>query len=181
MSDVLDRYRSLADEFGLRVNGVTAESWENQSPCTEWKARDVVTHVVGVHRHFLAGLNGTEEPTGEPEDLPAAWASARADIEQALADPDKATAVVESPFGQMPFEALVGRLLAVDLLVHTWDLARATGQDEAINDEFSGYALAGLRPLDGMIRGPGMFEPALEPPFGANNAEQLLSFLGRRV
>ena len=181
MSDVLDRYRSLADAVGARVNGVTETDWDRQSPCTEWKARDVVAHVIGVHRHFLAGLDGTDEPTAELGDLPAAWAAARADIEEALSDPDRATAIVESPFGQLPFEALVGRLLSVDLLVHTWDLARATDQDETINEEFSAQALSGLRPLDGMIRGPGMFEPALEPPVGASNQVQLLSFLGRRV
>lgn len=181
MSDVLDRYRILADDFGERVNGATETDWDSQSPCTEWKARDVVTHVIGVHRHFLAGLDGTEEPTDEPGDLVAAWASARADIEEALSDPDRSTTIVESPFGQMPFEALVGRLLSVDVLVHTWDLARATGQDETINEEFSANALSGLTPLDGMIRGPGMFEPALDPPLGANHQVQLLSFLGRKV
>ena len=181
MSDVLDRYRMLADDFGKRVSGVAEEGWDSQSPCTEWKARDVVAHVVGVHRHFLAGLEGGEEPTGDPGNLPTAWTSARADIEEALSDPDRSTTIVESPFGQMPFEALVGRLLSVDLLVHTWDLARATGQDETINEEFSGYALSGLTPLDGMIRGPGMFEPALDPPLGAGHQEQLLSFLGRKV
>jgi uncharacterized protein (TIGR03086 family) len=181
MSDVLDRYRILADDFGARIKGVTEEGWDNQSPCTEWKARDVAAHVIGVHRHFLAGLDGTDEPSGDPGDLVAAWEAARADIEEALSDPDRATAIVESPFGQMPFEALVGRLLSVDTLVHTWDLARATGQDETINEEFSSHALSGLAPLDGMIRGPGMFEPAIDPPLGASSQVQLLSFLGRRV
>lgn len=180
MSDVLDRYRILADDFSARVNGVAESGWDAQSPCTEWKARDVVAHVIGVHRHFLAGLDGTEEPTGDPGELTAAWASTRADIEAALADPDRSTSLVESPFGTMPFEALVGRLMSVDILVHTWDLARATGQDERINDEFCGHALSGMRPLDGMIRGPGMFDPAVEPT-SSDNQTQLLSFLGRRV
>ncbi|MGH8999816.1 MAG: TIGR03086 family metal-binding protein [Acidimicrobiia bacterium] len=180
MSDVLDRYRILADDFDRRVAGA-AGAWDRQSPCDEWTAGDVVAHVVGVHRHFLCGLDGTEEPTDEPDDVAAAWADARVDLEAALADPDRSTRAVESPFGHMPFEQLVGRLLSVDLLVHTWDLARATGGDEAINEEFSGFALSGLRPLDGQFRGPGMFKPAIDPPAGADNRTQLLSFLGRQV
>jgi len=181
MSDVLDRYRLLADDFTTVVDGATETAWDNQSPCTEWKARDVAAHVIGVHRHFLAGLDGTDEPTADPGDLGEAWRSTRAELEAALADPDRSTTVVESPFGQMPFEALVGRLLSLDLLIHTWDLARATGQDEAINEELSGHALAGMKPLDGMIRGPGMFGAAVEAPAGASNRVQLLSFLGRTV
>ena len=36
-------------------------------------------------------------------------------------------------FGEQPFESLVGRLLCADTLIHTWDLARATGQPEALD------------------------------------------------
>ena len=33
-------------------------------------------------------------------------------------------------FGEQTFESLVGRLVCSDTLIHTWDLARATGQVE---------------------------------------------------
>jgi uncharacterized protein (TIGR03086 family) len=127
MSEVLDRYRALADDFSARVNTVPAAAWSNQSPCEEWTARDVVTHVIGIHRHFLSILDGTPEPSGDPGDVVAAWTAVRSDVETALADPDRAGRVVETPFGTMPFEVLVGRFMSVDLLVHTWDLSRARG------------------------------------------------------
>ena len=46
MSDLLDRYRHLADGFTARVEAVPEGAWDNASPCDEWKARDIVGHLV---------------------------------------------------------------------------------------------------------------------------------------
>jgi uncharacterized protein (TIGR03086 family) len=177
--EVLDRYRALADDFSARVNTVPAAAWSNQSPCEEWKARDVVGHVIGIHRHFLSVLDGTPEPSGDPGDVVAAWTAVRSDVETALADPDRAGRVVETPFGTMPFEVLVGRVMSVDLLVHTWDLSRATGLDERINADAVGHAYEGLKPMDAMLRGQGMFKDKVTPPAGADLQTEFLCFLGR--
>jgi uncharacterized protein (TIGR03086 family) len=179
MSEVLDRYRALADDFSARVNAVPAADWANQSPCEEWQARDVVAHVIGIQRHFLSILDGTPEPSGDPGDIVAGWAATRSDVETALADPDQAGRVVETPFGAMPFETFVGRVLSVDLLIHTWDLSRATGLDERINADAVGHAYEGLKPMDAMMRGPGMFKDKVTPPPGADLQTEFLCFLGR--
>jgi uncharacterized protein (TIGR03086 family) len=178
---MLDSYRKLADDFGSRVNSVPDAAWDNQSPCPEWKARDVVAHVAGVARHFVSVASGTPEPTDAPDDVKAAWTVARAEVEAALADPDRAAAVVESPFGPMPFEQLVGNIVCVDMLVHTWDLARAAGLDERLDQGTVAHAFEALKPLDANLRGPGLFAPAVEPPAGADQQTQFLSFLGRKV
>ncbi|MGH3867447.1 MAG: TIGR03086 family metal-binding protein [Pseudonocardiaceae bacterium] len=179
MSEALDRYRALADDFSARVNTVPAAAWSNQSPCEEWKARDVVAHVIGVQRHCLSVLDGTPEPSGDPGDVVSAWAAARSDVETALADPDRAGRVVESPFGKMPFEVLVGRFVSTDLLVHTWDLSRATGLEERINADAVAHAYAGLKPMDAMLRGSGMFKDKVPPPAGADLQTEFLCFVGR--
>jgi uncharacterized protein (TIGR03086 family) len=179
MSDLLDRYRALADDFSARVNTVPAAAWSNQSPCEEWTARDVVTHVIGIHRHFLSVLDGTPEPSSDPGDVVPAWAAARSDVETALADPERAGRVVETPFGAVPFEVFVGRFMSVDLLVHTWDLSRATGLDERLNADAVVHAYEGLKPMDAMLRGPGMFRDKVTPPAGADLQTEFLCFLGR--
>jgi uncharacterized protein (TIGR03086 family) len=179
MSEVLDRYRTLADDFSARVNTVPAASWSNQSPCEGWTARDVVAHVIGVHRHFLSILDGTPEPSGDSGDVVAAWVAVRSEVETALADPDRAGRVVETPFGAMPFEVFVGRVLSVDLLVHTWDLSRATGLDERINADAVSDAYEGLKPMDAMLRGPGRFKDKVMPPAGSDLQTEFLCFLGR--
>ena len=50
MTDVQDQYRDVSKGFDAAVNAVTPDAWGTQSPCEEWKARDVVAHVVAGHR-----------------------------------------------------------------------------------------------------------------------------------
>ena len=182
MSDVLDRFRLLADDFSARVSEVPDTAWGKQSPCPEWTARDVVAHVTGNARRFASLVEAAEDvPVGPDEDVAAAWAEARGKVESALADPDKAGKIVPSPFGDMPFEAIIGRFMCTDTLVHTWDLARAVGLDERINADAAAHAHEGLAPMDAMLRGPGRFGPAVTPPDGADAQTKLLCFLGREV
>ncbi|HEV7861678.1 MAG TPA: TIGR03086 family metal-binding protein [Acidimicrobiia bacterium] len=182
MSDLLDRYRRLADGFTARVEAVPDGAWDNSSPCEEWKARDVVGHVAGLSKHFVAVINGVEPPAPAPLDDPVtAWAEARAGVEAVLADPDQAGSIVETPMGDMPFEVLMGQFGCMDLLIHTWDLARAAGLDESIDPDAAANAYEMLKPMDEMLRGPGIFKPAIEPPADADIQTKLLSFLGRQV
>jgi uncharacterized protein (TIGR03086 family) len=182
MSDLLDRYRHLADGFTARVEAVPEEAWDNASPCDEWQARDIVGHVAGLSKHFIAVINGEEPPAPAPIGDPvSAWAEARAGVEAVLADPDRAGRIVETPMGEMPFEVVMGQFGCMDLLIHTWDLARATGGDERIDADAAARAYEALKPMDDMLRGPGLFKPAVEAPAGADTQVQLLSFLGRQV
>jgi hypothetical protein len=50
-----------------------------------------------------------------------------------------------------------------------------------IDADAAAQAYEALKPMDAMLRGPGMFKPAVEPPAGADTQTELLSFLGRQV
>jgi len=65
--------------------------------------------------------------------------------------------------------------------VHSWDIARATGQDERLDPAGVAYAFEMLRPNDEALRGPGSFGPKIEPPPDADEQTRFLCFLGRRV
>jgi uncharacterized protein (TIGR03083 family) len=81
MSEVSERYRTIADAFTTRVEGVRPDQWSTQTPCTEWTARDLLEHVVVVHRMALAGLAGTEPAQPAPDDdLVAAWRADSAEV-----------------------------------------------------------------------------------------------------
>ncbi len=67
-----------------------------------------------------------------------------------------------------------------DALAHMWDFARATGQDETLDDEAVESALAKMTPFDDLLRGPSMFGPKVAPPSDADAQTQLLCFLGRQ-
>jgi uncharacterized protein (TIGR03086 family) len=182
MSEVIDRYTKLADEFGKRVEAAADDAWDRTTPCSDWKARDVVKHVTDTQRQLAWRLNGNE---GAPDPAPAdidpkrLWRESYAAAKEALNQPGALEKAVPGPMGDMPAEMAVGRFFATDVLVHTWDLARAVGGDERLDADAVAQAYKGLQPMDAMIRMPGVFGPKVESAADADEQEQFLNFLGR--
>lgn len=180
MTEVSDHYRAIADGFQTRLFGVSASGWSSASPCGEWTARAVAVHVIDTHRRVRAALGDVSFEHVDPDDeLRAEWTSATEAIRAALMDESLASKTVGGMFGEQPFESLVGRLLCADTLIHTWDLARATGQDDRLDEEAAERALEFLTPIDEGIRRPGGFAPKLTPAPGADAQARLLAFAGR--
>lgn len=179
--EVIQRVTGLIQGFDARVRAVDASSWANQSPCGEWTARDVVVHVANNLSRVGGLLAGTEPvDVASDADITVAWDAARAQFLTGIATGDLSTSL-PGPFGPMPAEQLIGRLMSNDILVHTWDLARAVGGDERLDQAVAEAAYSGLLPLDAMIRQPGIFDAKVDPPEGADSQTKLLCFLGRRV
>jgi uncharacterized protein (TIGR03086 family) len=185
MSEVCDRYGTIASGFTERLGGVRPERWLDPTPCADWCARDLVVHVVNTHRRVLATLDQSEPAVisaDEPDrKLLLGWADARRGVLDALLDEARADQTVGGMFGEQPFSSLVGRLLCADTLIHTWDLARATGQDERLDPDAVAQALAFLLPIDEAIRRPGGFNPKIQPAPDADEQTKLLNFAGRAV
>ena len=182
MSEVSERYAKIADGFTTRLEGVSPDQWSAPTPCTEWTARDLVGHVIATHRRVMAALDGTEPaPVNPAADHMQDWATAKGAVGEALDDRSKATQTVSGIFGEQPFESLVGRLLCTDTLIHTWDLARGTGQQEDLDPVAVTKAMEFLTPIDDAIRGPGRFASKIEPSPGAGDQTRLLNFSGRAV
>jgi uncharacterized protein (TIGR03086 family) len=172
----------VADGFGRRLAGVRDDQWAASTPCTDWDVRALVSHVIATHERVAATVTGSTPREPDPEgDLDAQWSEASASIAGALDDPDLASKTVGGMFGEQPFESLVGRLLCADTLFHTWDLARATGQDEHLDAEAVQNALEFLEPIDDAIRRPGGFAPKIDAPADASTQSRFLNFGGRAV
>ena len=182
MSDAATRYATVADGFQRRLESVPSDRWSSPSPCPDWSARDVATHVVDTTRGVLARLDGSEPATiGPDEDVVLAWKSTRAEVESALADQARAGTTISGGLGEQRWDELVATMLCADTLIHTWDLAVATGQDDRLDPEAVSAATAFLTPNDEMLRRPGGFGPKLEPPADADEQARLLAFVGRQV
>ena len=177
---IIDQVTTLNHAFDARVQAASADSWGNQSPCAEWKARDVVVHVANNLSGIGAGLGGAEgHEVCADEDIVAAWNRSRDSFLGVLPTADLSTSL-PGPFGPMPAEQLIGRLISTDVLVHTWDLARSVGGDEALDAESVVQAYSGLKPMDAMIRSGTAFGPKIEVT-DAGLQTEFLSFLGRAV
>ena len=181
--DIKQRITTLVEGFDQRVQTTDESAWDNQSPCADWKARDVVGHVAGNLGRIAAGINGatTPPPVFDPTgDVKQQWNQTRDAFLQAVETGDLSR-VVPGPAGEMPIEQMIGRFIANDVMVHTWDLARAVGGDERLDPEMVKGAYAGMKPMDEMIRRPGTFGPKREAPAGADLQDEFLAFLGREV
>src|SRR5688500_5328371 len=96
MDEIKIRYKKHADQFEAKIVAVEPGQWANQSPCAEWTARDVVSHIVDMHAAMLRPVGRSLSPAPSVADNPlAAFRAARADVEAVLADP--ALAGQESP------------------------------------------------------------------------------------
>jgi uncharacterized protein (TIGR03086 family) len=181
MSDTADRYRTLAAAFEAKVAGVGPEDWSNPSPCAEWTARDVVGHVVDVHGMMLRPLGIGLSPAPSVADDPlGAFRAARADLQGVLDDPDRADTAYDGMFGRTSVSATVDQFMAFDLVVHGWDLARATGQDETIPEGEVDRVLAFVdRMGTSTLQENGVTGPAVAVPDGAPKQARMLGLLGR--
>ena len=84
-------------------------------------------------------------------------------------------------FGEMPVAGLAG-FRFVDLIVHAWDLAKATEQDTDLAPDLCEAALAMSRQrMTGMDRANMPFKDEVPVPGDAPAADRLAGFLGRQV
>jgi len=182
MTEVQDRYQLVSNGFDAAVRAVTPDKWEAPSPCEQWRARDVVAHVVEGHRGVIAAVRGGEsDPLGADEDPRQAWENASRVIDEIAGDAEALAQEIDGPTGKMPAGEIIGRFVTMDLLVHTWDLARTVGADERLDEDSVRHAYEALKPMDAMIRQPNIFGPKLEPPVGADLQTEFLYFLGRQA
>jgi uncharacterized protein (TIGR03086 family) len=182
MTEISERYERRASAFIDKVAATAPEQWDAPSPCEDWTARDVVRHVVetqGVFQGFVGREMG-ELPSVDDDPEGAVRAATGRTLSD-LNDPDRAAETFEGMMGTSSFEDAVDRFLAADLVIHGWDLARATGQDDTIHPTDLAEMREAVKafPAEAM-RGPGAFGPEVEVPDDASDQDKLLGFLGRR-
>jgi uncharacterized protein (TIGR03086 family) len=176
------RYAAVSGAFDRRVRAVPADRWDSPAPCEGWVARDIVRHLYEWVPSVLApgGVVFTKA-LGDPDDPVASWAALHDALGAALDDPAIAAHEFDAgPPGTMTVEHAIDMLVVGDLFVHTWDLARATGLDETLDAEFAAAMLAGMEPMDAMLRASGHFGPRVEVSPDADPVTRLIAFTGRR-
>jgi uncharacterized protein (TIGR03086 family) len=183
MSENSDKYRRAIAGLSAVVDAVPDDRWSASSPCDGWTARHVVAHVINGTRSVSVldtGVAGDyDDPVAAAGDDPAGNFAKARDLALAALRDDNLAAVVASPMGDMPLDQMIGMFLTTDLLIHTWDLARAAGVDVTLDAGLVQETYNALLPLDAMIRMPNVFGPKVEPPPGADMQTKLICFTGR--
>ena len=181
LSDVpAERHQKIAGAFTDRVLGTLR--WDAPAPVGGWVARDVVRHLTQWLPDFLAASAGVDLARGPAvdQDPVGAW-QIQCDAVQALLD-DSSTAsrVLSNPHGgELPLERAVDQFYTADVFMHTWDLARATGQDDRLDPDFCADLLAGMEQMEEAMRSSGQYGARVPVPDDADVQTRLLGFIGR--
>lgn len=166
MADGLgERHLLVCRRFGESVRAADGK-WDHRSPCEAWDARGVLEHVIGFHDVLLLRPLGLkpDRPRDDPE---RRWELTYRQLEKALELDIGADAAAMLPN------------VTRDVLIHTWDLARAVGADDRLDTRWCEQFFAALPNDAGALSASGMFDPPIAVAGQADVQSKLLARLGR--
>lgn len=170
-----DRHRMLAERFLAIADGV--QDWDAPSPVVEWTAADIVEHM-----SWLPGLLGsmgvelTVPEAGSALDRLRAQTQA---VEALLAAPDADRLVDTHMFGMLPLTQVIDQFYCFDLFAHSWDLARASGQDAELDADYAAGAYAGMSAMGPALHESGQFGTPQPVADDAPPQDKLVALIGR--
>jgi uncharacterized protein (TIGR03086 family) len=179
----LQEWDEVAGAFTARVDGAEPTSWDSPAPVDGWSARDVVRHLLEWFPGFLEAGSGVrlQVSTSVDVDPVAAWHELADGVRALLADPATSGKVLsDRHVGDVPLDRAVSQFFTADVFMHTWDLARATGQDDTLDPDRCAALLAGMEPIEEVMRESGQYGPVVhDVPADADPQTRLLAFIGR--
>jgi uncharacterized protein (TIGR03086 family) len=120
-----------------------------------------------------AGPSVDDDPVG-------AWRVQTDAVQALLDDASSAERTYDFPhIGTMSLGQATDMIYTADVFMHRWDLARATGQDETMDPDKCAEMLAGMLPMDDVLRRSGQYGPSVEVADDADVQTKLLAFIGR--
>jgi uncharacterized protein (TIGR03086 family) len=160
--------------------GVRPDQLADPTPCTQWSVQQLVEHMVGSTDYLLGATGSAPSARSAPANIED-YRSGVAQVLEALGRPGALDRWCASPLG---FEWSVAEATAgtfMDNLIHTWDLAVATGQDRRLDDELVQPCVEMFLPeMPERGRAAGMVGPAMAVPPEAAAQDRLLGAMGRR-
>lgn len=174
---------AVCRRFGEVVRAARGK-WNRRSPCDAWDARGVLEHVIGFHDVLLLRPLGLK-PDRPRDDPQQRWELTYGQLTKAF---DPATDIFERvvdipPVGNNPATRLDARNLVPnltrDVLVHTWDLARAVGADDRLAPQWCELFYNQLPRDPEALTMSGMFKSPVAVGEDADVKSRLLARLGR--
>jgi uncharacterized protein (TIGR03086 family) len=170
----VDHHRRACAGFGEVVVQV-GDRWGRPSPCAEWDARGVLEHVIGFHDVLLLRPLGAK-PQRPKDDPVARWQVTEEAIGGLIGA--RLDHVVEVPGGRDIDLVHLLPMLTTDVLVHTWDLARALDVDIDLDPELCQLSLAAAANSPA-IASSGLYDPPVDVPADASVQGRLVACMGR--
>jgi uncharacterized protein (TIGR03086 family) len=180
-SPVSDLRTALATTGGV-VAGIRDEQLGASTPCTEWDVAQLAEHLLTSLNAYVAAFGGAAPSparAGRAADLADRFRDAASRLVAVVDAPDGGQRTVTIPFGTVPAPMAV-QLGTVEVLVHGWDLASATGQspkwDQDVADRAARFSLDAIGAIP---EGRSPFAPPRPVDASAPAMQRLVAILGR--
>jgi uncharacterized protein (TIGR03086 family) len=173
---------------GKWVGGVTADHLEMPTPCDGWSVRELLDHIVSGN-HWAAELAAGKSIADVGDrldgdmlgsDPQGAYRSSAERAAAAFNAPGAMDAPCAVSYGPVPGSVYCGHRI-LDVTIHGWDLAKATGQDATIDPELVDAVTAIVAPQIDMLEGSGMFGTTVGIASDSDAQTRLLAQLGRNA
>jgi uncharacterized protein (TIGR03086 family) len=176
------------DEFARRLRLVGHDDWQRATPCSEWDVRALVNHVVGANVRYQLLLHGAPSEQVEAtctvdhlgDDAVASFVETAQRVVACFHEDGARERISHHAAGDRTGRELLSMRI-LDAAIHAWDLARAIGVDEDLNDDIVTFLLAYTAGLDLGPQQRAFAPPDAEAPRNASPQDQLLHRLGPPV
>ena len=189
MPNPIELYEGAVQYMLPILGGVKSEQFGASTPCSEWNVQALINHNLNVAA-FLQdrvtqtgaldyGSMMTVDGPLPPEGARDAFEAGTSKVLEAIKVAGTLEIVVDTPFGQMP----VGQFIMfpfLDIVVHKWDLAKATNQDTSIDGSLAEVCYNVLTPVADDARKGGAFGPEVQVPITASIQDKMLGLSGRQ-
>ncbi|WP_037364026.1 TIGR03086 family metal-binding protein [Nakamurella lactea] len=180
-----------ATRMSALITAIDDDALAGRTPCTEYSLGDLVEHVGGLAQAFTDAATkdippgGSQAPHPDGSRLEAGWrlriASDLDRLGAAWQQPDAWAGMTEA--GGVPLPGEVAGLVALnELVLHGWDLARASGQEyrpAEIDLRVCSGLLAPFSGPDPQAARPPIYGPEVQVPTDASLLDRLLGMAGR--
>jgi uncharacterized protein (TIGR03086 family) len=172
---------------GQVIGDVQPNQYDTATPCPDFSVRQLSRHLISVLRRVtVSGTGGNPFTVDSFADVPdedwlKAWEAAVRDATDAWSDPAILGKTCDLGFVQLPGAAAIV-VYTTEITLHTWDVAKATGQDRTWDAAVLAPPLASMRfAVPAETRGgPVPFGPVVEVPADASEIDQLVAWYGRQ-
>lgn len=182
--DLSTLYHRTVESWADRVNAVSADQWDDPTPCAEWSVRDLANHVVGEDLWTIPLMRGRtiaevgDELDGDllGDDPIGAALTAAAEATAVVGELLPTGGKVHLSYGEEDMAEYVYQI-ATDHLIHGWDIAAATGGDTRLDPHLVSEVAGWFADREAAYRAAGAIGP--RKPLTGDPQVDLLAGFGR--
>lgn len=170
------------------VDRVRPDQWHAPTPCSEWDVKQVANHITGenlwaaelFHGKTIGEVGSRLDGDLAGDHPAAAYARSVAAATPVVSASGAMETICHLSFGDYSGSDYAAQLF-MDLLVHGWDVARATGQNARLDPDLVQACLPIAEQLTSQFRSAGVFGDNLSVSADTDAQTKLLALVGRRA